>query len=91
MLLNVLQWIAVLVIAFAAGKLMTKLKMPAILGWLITGMILGPHAFGLMPQSVLDAQWYKTVIMWMQCAFGIMLFWRYCPCNRTCSCPVHRQ
>ncbi len=73
MLLNVLQWIAVLMIAFAAGKLMTKLKMPAILGWLITGMILGPHAFGLMPQSVLDAQWYKTVIMWMQCAFGVML------------------
>lgn len=55
------------------GKLMTKIKMPSILGWLIVGMILGPHAIKLMPQSVLDASWYKTIIIWMQCAFGVML------------------
>lgn len=73
MLINILQWIAVLTIAFIAGKLMAEIKMPAILGWLITGMIFGPHALNLMPQSVLDAQWYKTIIMWMQCAFGVML------------------
>lgn len=47
--------------------------MPSILGWLIVGMILGPHAVKLMPQIVLDAKWYKTIIMWMQCAFGVML------------------
>ncbi len=39
-----LRWILVLVIAFFAGKLISKLKMPAILGWLIAGMLLGPHA-----------------------------------------------
>lgn len=47
--------------------------MPSILGWLITGMILGPHALGLMPQAVVDSQWYKLIITWMQCAFGLML------------------
>lgn len=73
MIIDVLRWIAVLVFAFAAGKLMTKIKMPSILGWLIVGMILGPHAIKLMPQSVLNANWYKTIIMWMQCAFGVML------------------
>lgn len=62
-----------LAIAFVAGKLMAKIKMPAILGWLIAGMLLGPHAAGLMPQQVLDTEWYKTIIMWMQCAFGVML------------------
>ena len=36
-------------------------------------MIFGPHAVGLMPQELLDAQWYKIIIMWMQCAFGLML------------------
>lgn len=46
------------------------MKLPAILGWLIAGMILGPHAVGLLPQEVLDASWYRAVIMWMQCAFG---------------------
>lgn len=73
MIINVLRWIAVLAFAFAAGKLMTKIKMPSILGWLIVGMILGPHAIKLMPQSVLNANWYITIIMWMQCAFGVML------------------
>lgn len=60
-------------VAFIAGKLIAKLKMPSILGWLITGMILGPHAAGLMPQQAMDSQWYKLIITWMQCAFGLML------------------
>lgn len=73
MTIDILRWIAVLVLAFAAGKLMTKLKMPSILGWLIIGMLLGPHAIKLMPQSILDTGWYKIILMWMQCAFGLML------------------
>lgn len=47
--------------------------MPSILGWLIIGMLFGPHAIGLMPQEVMNASWYKITIMWMQCAFGLML------------------
>ncbi len=73
MLLNILRWISVLALAFVAGKLMTKIKMPSILGWLIVGIIFGPHAVNLMPQNILDAGWYKTIIIWMQCAFGVML------------------
>ncbi len=69
----VLRWICVLLIAFIAGKLMTKIKMPSILGWLIVGMLLGPNAIGLMPQATIDSQWYKLIITWMQCAFGLML------------------
>lgn len=73
MMLDILRWIIVLALAFAAGKLMTKIKMPSILGWLIVGMLFGPHAAKLMPQSILDADWYKIILMWMQCAFGVML------------------
>lgn len=51
MILLMLRWILVLVIAHFAGRLITKLKMPAILGWLIAGMMLGPHAAGLLPHS----------------------------------------
>lgn len=36
-------------------------------------MCFGPHAVGLLPQAVLEAGWYQTTIMWMQCAFGLML------------------
>ena len=48
MIVYLLRWIATLAIAFVAGKLMTKIKMPSILGWLIVGMLLGPRAFGLI-------------------------------------------
>lgn len=68
-----LRWILVLVIAFICGGLIKYLKLPSILGWLIAGMLLGPHALGLLPQELLDAWSYKTIISWMQCAFGLML------------------
>ena len=73
MMIHVLRWLAVLVLAFTAGKLITKIKMPSILGWLIVGMLFGPHALRLLPQDVLTAGWYQTIVMWMQCAFGVML------------------
>lgn len=50
-----LRWIAVLALAMLAGKLISKLKLPSILGWLIIGMFFGPHAFGIMSQEVLNA------------------------------------
>ena len=31
------------------------------------------YACRVMPQIVLSAGWYKTIIIWMQCAFGVML------------------
>ncbi len=68
-----LRWMMVLALALMAGKLVSRIKLPSILGWLVIGMLFGPHTLGLMPQQVLDAVWYKTVIMWMQCAFGLML------------------
>ena len=71
--LYILRWICTLAVAFLAGKLITKLRMPSILGWLITGMLLGPNAAGLLPQEVMNSEWYKLIITWMQCAFGLML------------------
>lgn len=72
-MMQMLRWLAVLALAALAGRLIAKLRLPSILGWLLAGIFLGPHALGLLPQAVLDAAWYKTVIMWMQCAFGLML------------------
>lgn len=41
-LMDVLRLLAAILIAFTAGKLVARLKLPAILGWLIAGMIIGP-------------------------------------------------
>ena len=68
-----IRWLAVLVLAALAGKLVSKIKLPSIIGWLVVGMLFGPHAAHLLPQSLLDTKWYQTIIMWMQCAFGLML------------------
>ena len=48
MLLSILRLLATVAIAFLVGKLVSKIKLPSILGWLIAGMILGPHALSLM-------------------------------------------
>lgn len=47
MILSLVRLLAANVIAFFAGKLISKIKLPSILGWLIAGMILGPHAVSL--------------------------------------------
>ncbi|MDY3903227.1 cation:proton antiporter [Peptoniphilus sp.] len=60
-------------IAFLVGKLVSKLKLPSILGWLIAGMFLGPHALSLMNQTLLDAQWYQTMNHILECGVGLMI------------------
>lgn len=59
--------------AFLVGKLVSKVKLPSILGWLITGMVLGPHALSLMNQQLLDTQWYQTVVHILECGVGLMI------------------
>lgn len=54
-LLDVVRLLAAIALAFVAGKLVAKLNLPSILGWLITGMILGPHAWNLLSDSVLGS------------------------------------
>ncbi len=61
------------VIALLIGKLISKVKLPSILGWLIAGMIVGPHALKLMNSDILDSGWYHTLIHVLECAVGLMI------------------
>ena len=72
-LMDVLRLLAAILIAFAAGKLVARLKLPAILGWLIAGMIIGPHALGLLSRSVLDSRWFGVLESFFECVFGLMI------------------
>ncbi|MGN0519781.1 MAG: cation:proton antiporter [Candidatus Fimenecus sp.] len=71
--MQILRWLAVLAIGFIIGKLFTKIKLPAILGWLIAGMVFGPHAIALLPQALLDAQWYQILMHIAECFVGVMI------------------
>lgn len=73
MILLLLRLLLAITIAFLVGKLVSKIKLPAILGWLLTGMILGPHALGLVNDAVLNAQWYQTVVHILECAVGLLI------------------
>jgi len=72
-MIQMLRWLVMLALTASAGRLVPEIKLPSIGGWLIIGMIFGPYALGLTSKSILGAVWYRTVIMWMQCAFGLML------------------
>lgn len=73
MILLALRLLIAIAIAFFVGKLVSKIKLPAILGWLLTGMILGPYAMGLVNDSVLDATWYQTLLHVLECGVGLMI------------------
>ena len=78
--LDVLKLVFAVFVAFLFGKLVSKLKLPAILGWLLAGMTLGPHALGLLNEPMMEAAWYTTAESILECVVGLMigteLIWR---------------
>ncbi|WP_061320581.1 cation:proton antiporter [Clostridium botulinum] len=73
MVLLILRLLLAVTVALFMGKLISKVKLPAILGWLIAGMILGPHAVGLVNETTLNAEWYKTIVNILECAVGLLI------------------
>ncbi|MEG1426209.1 MAG: cation:proton antiporter [Oscillospiraceae bacterium] len=73
MIFLLLRFILAIILAFLVGKLVSKIKLPAILGWLIAGMILGPHALNLVSTNVLDASWYQGIVHVLECGVGLLI------------------
>ena len=63
----------VFLLAFMIGKIASALKMPSVLGFLIAGMIFGPHAINILNQNILDAPLYQNIISLLECCMGMML------------------
>ena len=72
-LLDIGRLLLAIAIAFVCGKLVSKLKLPSILGWLIAGMVLGPHAVNLLSDSLLNAGWYTVTESILECTVGLMI------------------
>lgn len=69
----IIRYLITLFLAFLLGKLVSKLKLPAILGWLIAGIILGPHAFNLLSSNIIENDIYKYIINILECSVGLMI------------------
>lgn len=73
MMVSVLRLLGGVILAFLLGKLVAKCKLPSILGWLIAGMILGPHGLALLDAPLLEAGWYECAVHILECAVGLMI------------------
>ena len=79
-LMGIIRLLVTIMIAFLAGKHVSRLRLPAILGWLITGMVMGPYAVNLLSNAVLNASWFVVTEKLLECTVGLMigteLIWR---------------
>lgn len=73
MVIGLLRIFSILCAAFTCGKLISKLKLPAILGWLITGIVFGPYLAGVVTSDIINSVWYKIVIKIFECFAGVMI------------------
>lgn len=73
MTVEIIKLSAAVIIAFVFGRLVSKIKLPAILGWLIAGMLLGPHAISLLDSVTLNEQWYQSAIHILECTVGLLI------------------
>ncbi len=71
-LILILRLVIAISVAFLASKLIGKLRLPGILGFLLTGMFLGPHALNIINKSLTQAYWYHVLSQILELSVGIM-------------------
>ena len=73
MALEILKVFAIVCVAFVCGKIISKIKMPAILGWLIAGIVFGPYLVGLVDFTIIESGWYENTVSAFECRAGLMI------------------
>jgi Kef-type K+ transport system membrane component KefB len=70
---DILGFLAILAAAYVLGRILTKIKLPAILGWLIAGIVLGPYLGGLVTTDFINNEYYKIFIHVFEAFAGVMI------------------
>lgn len=73
MVIGLLRVFAIICTAVICGKLVSKLRLPAILGWLIAGIVFGPYLAGVVTLDITDSVWYKVIVKIFECFAGVMI------------------
>lgn len=73
MIIEILRIFAIISVAFTCGRLVARVKLPAILGWLITGIVFGPYLANIVTLEITNALWYKVFIKFFECFAGVMI------------------
>ena len=72
-LIEILRLLVSVLIAICVGKLVARIGLPSILGWLVTGIVIGPYALDLLNNAVLDSSWFSATESILECIFGLMI------------------
>ena len=68
-----MSWLGILAIAYTFGKIISLVKLPSILGWLIAGMVFGPYMVGLVSSITINETWYLVIEKTVECLAGVMI------------------
>ncbi|MDD6483691.1 MAG: hypothetical protein PUF72_03835 [Clostridiales bacterium] len=72
MIISLLKITALICTAIICGKITAKLKLPAILGWLITGIVFGPYLAGVVTMDITESTWHKVAVKFFECLLLII-------------------
>jgi Sodium/hydrogen exchanger family. len=72
-IVDILRVFGIICIAIIVGKLISKIKLPAILGWLITGIVFGPYLVGIVTLDITSSLWYEVFVKIFECFAGVMI------------------
>lgn len=73
MIIDILKVFSIICIALVLGKIVAKVKLPAILGWLLAGIIFGPYLVGIVSLDIINELWFKITIKCFECLAGVMI------------------
>lgn len=71
--MQILLYLVVIALADIIGKLCKKIGVPAILGWLLTGIFLGPNVLNLLNDGIMSSNWYTVLMPAVQLVVGMLI------------------
>src|SRR5699024_3549633 len=72
-MINLLRLVLALIIDIGSGMLVRKLRLPAILGWLMSGMFVCPFAVSVISHPMMDVQWFQMCMNFFEIGVGCLL------------------
>ncbi|MBG9979897.1 cation:proton antiporter [Facklamia sp. DSM 111018] len=71
--MSYIYYLLAVIMVYLGGKLVQKVNLPAILGWLLVGIIVGPYVTNILSQEIINQEWYQVLMIFVQVFVGMML------------------
>ena len=68
-----IELVIMIMSAFLMGKLFQKIKLPAILGWLVAGIVFGFHGLNLVSEAYMKTPWVVYLLLVLETTAGSLV------------------